>query len=275
MNINTRYFFRFTSVFGLLWLFVEPFGLFFSKIDFGWIDYIILIVISILISIIMIFRESSKEIVHKIASSDTTITIKIGDLFEQKEHLVIGLNDVFDTELGDIIKSTSVQGQFLSKIYDGDIKKLNEDIQSALIEFDNYKFIDNTKVRGKNERYPIGTTIVLGSARNRYFLTAYGKMNSDLHVTSTGDDVWKSLYQLWDVVRLNAHGGDVSIPLIGTDLARTNLPRMSTIMLIILSYTAASKQKMITNNLNIIIYPRDLDKIDIYELNNFLKSIRL
>ncbi|MTJ17659.1 hypothetical protein FJR09_01265 [Dolichospermum sp. UHCC 0406] len=88
--------------------------------------------------------------------------------------IVIGANDVFDTELGEIIKSSSVQGQFLKQIYKGKQDELDVDIETALQEYIGNRNLDPDKKRGKAWRYPIGTTITLGSYEKRYFLTAYG-----------------------------------------------------------------------------------------------------
>ncbi|MFM6310670.1 MAG: macro domain-containing protein, partial [Dolichospermum sp.] len=61
----------------------------------------------------------------------------------------------------------------------------------------------------------------------------------------------------------------VSIPIVGADLARTGLPRMALAKLIITSFIVASKEKFITRKLTLMIYPRDIDSIDLYELEEF------
>ncbi len=119
----------FTAVFGLVWMLIEPMGLFFpDKLHIGWYGYIGLAFVSLVGAVST--RWPRRTICERLASPDTIIEIVIGDLFDfsKRAHLVIGTNDVFDTELGDIIKPTSVQGQFLTQVYNGDNARLSSEV---------------------------------------------------------------------------------------------------------------------------------------------------
>jgi hypothetical protein len=261
----------FLSVFGLLWLFIEPGALFFpEKLNFGWIGYFCLVVISLVIAAILSFPR--KTVSKALSSPDSVVEIKIGNLFDEPGHLVIGANDVFDTELGEVIKPSSVQGQFLAGIYGNDRSRLDGDLDAALQGYKAQRSKEPNKKKGKFWRYPIGTTVTLGSPDKRYFWTAYGYMGNDLRVQSNADYVWKSLSCLWEEVRLKGHGLDVAIPVIGADLARTNLPRMVLAKLIITSFVVASKKEFVTRKLTLVIYPKDLESTDFYDLEDFLTS---
>jgi hypothetical protein len=261
----------FVSNFGFLWLITEPGALFFpEKLNFGWVGYFWLATLSLGIALVQKFpRESA---CRTLSSPDSEIEIKIGDLFDQPGHLVIGFNDVFDTELGEIIKPSSVQGQFLQRIYGSDRARLDVDIESTLQKSSSLSIQENHKSLGKTLRYPIGTTVTLGSHEKRYFLTAYGRMKNDMTVESNADYIWKSLSNLWEEVRLKGHSINISIPILGADLARTGLPRSALAKLIITSFVIASKEKFITRKLTIMIYHRDIESVDLYELEEFLTS---
>jgi hypothetical protein len=255
---------------GLLWLLLEPGALFFpEKLNFGWLGYFGL-AISLIISAFQNFPRQSAS--KSLSSPDTEIEIKIGNIFDEQGHLVIGSNDVFDTELGEIIKPSSVQGQFLTKVYGSDLVRLDTEIESALQSHQHCKIEETNKGRGKTWRYPIGTTITLGTHDRRYFLTAYGYMNNDLTVSSDSDHILASLSSLWKEVRLKGHGMNVVIPIIGADLARTGLPRMALAKLIITSFIIVSKEKYVTRKLTIMVFPADLDSVDFYELKDFLST---
>jgi hypothetical protein len=261
----------FVSSFGFLWLITEPGALFFpEKLNFGWMGYFGLVSLSL--SIAFVQRFPRKSVCKTLSSPDSDIEIKIGDLFAQPGHLVIGFNDIFDTELGEIIKPSSVQGQFLQRIYGSDRAKLDVDIENALQKYINIRVQENNKSLGKNWRYPIGTTISLGSPEKRYFLTAYGYMKNDMTIESNADFIWKSLSNLWDEIRLKGHSFNVSIPVVGADLARTGLPRSALIKLIVTSFVVASKEKFITRKLTIVIYHRDIESVDLYDIEEFLAS---
>lgn len=259
----------FIRSFGLLWLLLEPGALFFpEKINFGWLGYFGLLSISLIIAILKNFPRRSVS--QPLSSPDSEIEIKVGDLFNEETHLVIGFNDVFDTEIGEVIKASSVQGQFLTKVYGGDLTKFNADIEALVQNYQTLRIHEPNKIRGKKWRYPIGSTITLGTHDRRYFLTAYGFMNNDLTVSSNSDYILASLSSLWKEVRLKGHGMNVAIPIIGADLARTGLPRMTLAKLIITSFIIASKEKYVTRKLTIMIFPADLDSINFYELKDFL-----
>lgn len=261
----------FAGIFGLIWLFLEPGGLFLPEwFNWGWWGYGGLVSLSLLIALALNFPRLSVS--RSLSSPNTTIEIKIGDLFNEPGHLVIGTNDVFDTELGEVIKPSSVQGQLLTQVYQSDQRRLDDEIDIALEPLKANKKREPNKKKGKIWRYPIGTTLVLGSPDRRFFLNAYGCMGNDLRVKSTADDIWHSLSSLWEQVRLKGHGLEVAIPVIGSDLARTNLPRMTLTKLIVLSFIAASKKDFVTKKLTVVIYPKDLDSVDLYALEDFLES---
>lgn len=261
----------FLSVFGLLWLLIEPGSFFFPQyLNFGWIAYFGLAAMSLAIAVIQNFPHMS--VCQALSSPNSVVEIKLGDLLDEPGHLVIGANDVFDTELGEVIKPSSVQGQFLTRIYGDDRNRLDADIEAALHSYQAQRTKEPNKQKGKSWRYPIGTTIALGSPDKRYFWIAYGYMGNDLRVQSNADDIWNSLSRLWEEVRLKGHGMDVAIPVIGADLARTNLPRMALTKLIILSFVVASKKEFVTRKLTLVIYPKDLDNTDFYVLEDFLNS---
>ncbi|MEM8615267.1 MAG: macro domain-containing protein [Cyanobacteria bacterium P01_H01_bin.105] len=176
----------FASIFGLIWLLLEPASFLIpEQLSFGAYGYLALVLVSLTGAI---FRNSPKRSVSNFLSSpDTEVEVKVGDLFQEKSHLVIGLNDVFDTEPGEIIKASAVQGQFLEKIYRNNLSQLDIDIETALQTLNVTGQLDPAKTHGKAYRYPIGTTITLGSYERRYFLTAYGYMNNDLTIASNSD----------------------------------------------------------------------------------------
>lgn len=267
-----RFLTSFSSCFGYFWLFLEPASFFIpQQLNFGLSGYLSLVLVSFTLAV---FQNLPKlSISSNLSSPDTEVEIKVGDLFQEDGHLVIGFNDVFDTELGEIIKKSSVQGQFLTRVYKGNLSQLDKEIEAALREHCNARQLESNKSKGKLWRYPIGTVITLGSHEKRYFLTAYGYIGNDLTVESNSANISISLDKLWQEVRRKCHGTDVAIPIIGSDLSRSGLSRMQLIKLIITSFVLESKQRFISRKLTIMIYPKDLSSIDFYALKEFLNSV--
>lgn len=63
------------------------------------------------------------------------------------------------------------------------------------------------------------------------------------------------------------------MPIIGSDLARTNIPYNVLIQLIVISFVLSSKKTYITEELNLVIHPKDCQKINMIKVSEFLDSI--
>lgn len=226
-------------------------------------------ILSLIWGIVKIFPRF--KISRYLPEPDTTVIIKVGDLFEENANLVIGMNDVFDTEKGDIIKQNSVQGQFLEKVYGSNRSRLDTDLSNALASSTSVR--DSQKTQGKNMRYPIGTVATLSIGTKKYFCSAYSFMANDLKAQSDIPTLTTSLEALWEQIRIKGQRERVSMAVLGSDLARIGEATHSNLIkLIVSSFILASRKKKITQELTIIIYPKNLEKVNMVDLDDFLKN---
>lgn len=204
----------------------------------------------------------------------TTITVAVGDLFQQKGHLIIGMNDTFDTDTDtdSVIARSSVQGQLLDREYHGDLAHLDRDLEKALrgvVPLHREK--RSERPQGKLVRYPVGTVAVTGRRDRRYFCVAYSSAGNDNYVRSSVDDMWLSLSEVWKAVRRHGERGTVSIPVIGAGLARiSNLSSSDLIRLILISYLASSREAVIADHLQVVIHPAQVAKMNLRDIEDFL-----
>lgn len=208
---------------------------------------------------------------------DVTVTVTLGDLFDNDCHLVIGFTDTFDTDTADesLVSRRSVQGQLLHRVYGGDVAALDAGLVEALADMTPVRTETRAAKRlGKLERYPVGSVaVVKGSGRN-FFCTAYGRMDNDLMVSCGTEQLWNSLAHLWDAIRRHSHRGEAAMPIAGSDLARINsMDHASLLKLILLSFVAHSRSHGVCRSLTIVIHPRDHYRIDMLELGIFLRSL--
>ena len=211
------------------------------------------------------------EISRQLPVPDTKITIKAGDLFQEDANVVVGMNDVFDTEKGDIIKPTSIQGQFLTKIYHDDRIRLDQDIDHALQGIACTQ--DSQKTKGKSQRYPIGTVATVSVGTRKYFCSAYSRMGNNLKVESDIQRLSSSLDKLWEEIRVKGQHDKVAMPVVGSGLARIgNASHADLIKLIVLSFVLASREKLVAPELVIVIDRNNLEKVNMLELKDFLRS---
>lgn len=203
----------------------------------------------------------------------TNIRIKVGDLFDQRGHLVIGFSDTFDTELGDVVSPESIQGQFLTRIYRGDRNRLDRDLDVALKSHSGT--IDHSKSRGKKKRYDLGTTVTLiGEGRN-FVCCAYSRLHADtLMADSDIDTIWASLGAIWNEVQVRGEQKPIAIPIVGSFLSRVGGGSCALLVrLILLSYFVHSRVKPIARELTLVVSERDLEKVNLVELEEFVRTL--
>lgn len=260
----------FFQAFGVLALLLGVLDIFFpNTFNFGYKGIIVFSCASVFYAFLTIIPK--RKISRQLSVPDTTITIKVGDLFQEDGNLVIGMNDVFDTEKGHIIKPKSIQGQFLTNIYNDDRLQLDRDIDNVLQGVTGRQ--DNQKTLGKNKRYPIGTVATLTVGTKKYFCSAYSRMGNNLKAQSSIKELSKSLELLWEEIRLKGQRDKIAMAVLGSDLARIgNSSHSDFIKLIVSSFILASREQPITQELVIVIHQSNMDKVNMVDINEFLQN---
>ena len=214
---------------------------------------------------------------HRLTGTDITLMVVIGDLFAQDSHIVVGFSDTFDTSVAGerVIHSTSLQGQLLARRYGNDAQRLSKELAAALAAVTPTARESRAEKRyGKLTRYPVGTVAALGSPQRLVFALAYGRMGNDMVVRAEVKDLWSCFYQLWAAVNEKGQRGPVSVPLMGSGLARINaLDRDNLLRLILLSFAAFSRTQVACDELRIVLTPGDAAKVDLLGLREFMRTL--
>lgn len=204
------------------------------------------------------------------------ITVKRGDIFDQKGQLVVGFSDTFDTDTTDdvIISSKSIQGQLVTRLFDGDATSLDQLMSEALKTIDGKSVPRREKPQGKTRRYPIGTTAAIRKGQTRVYCVAYSRMRNDLVAQSSMEDFWQSLGKLWDEVYRHGQHKTVVLPIMGSELARIEcLDRESLIRTILLSFVARSREQLLCKELVLVVHPDDATKVNMLEVAAFMRTL--
>jgi len=214
---------------------------------------------------------------YPLRSIDVSVEIVEGDLFAQDTHLAVGFSDTFDTSIADdrVINSSSVQGQLLLRVYHGDQDLLERQLAEALAGTPPVSTVSRRdKPHGKLVRYPLGTVAVLGEPRRLIFAVAYSAMGNDLVTHAPVEDLWYCFTKLWGAVYRNGQRGALSVPLMGSGLARIDtLDRGNLLRLILLSFVSFSRQRLVCHELRIVIPPGDVHRVDLAGLQDFLETL--
>lgn len=216
------------------------------------------------------WRAWPRPLQAQFASPNVTIRVVEGDLFDRPEHLVIGMNDTFDTAPG-VIAVTSVQAQFLDRIYGGDTARLDEDLTHALAGAPH----DRIGKEGKTKQYAVGTVASLGGPSRRFFCVAYSSMNDRNEARASFAGVTSSLNELWMAVCQHGNGGTVAMPVIGGGQSRLSqsLSPADAIRLQVLSFWLTCREERVCAGLTIVM-PRDAyDQLGRREIQAFLTNL--
>lgn len=219
------------------------------------------------------YRSWPRPVEQQYSRPNTKIRIVTGDLFDQDANLVIGMASTFDTAVPHVISKTSVQAQFLERVYSSDTAALDDELSQAL---SGVATVGSINKPGKCERYPLGTIAVIQHGRRHYFCAAYTEMDERNEAYGTVPGVWRCLENLWIEVRARSNGDPVAMPVIGGGQARMShvLPAQDSIRLIILSFLLASREKRVCERLDIVVRDQDVRTLDMLELQAFLTSLQ-
>lgn len=262
--------FAFLSAFGLVWLVLEPLGLFFpGQLEWRWKGYAALIGLSVCWAV---YRARPRTvIVRRLPPTDLQVAIRVGDVLAQTGNVIVGANDTFDTQFDEgVISRQSLQGQLLERIFNGDRTELDRQIEETLAGVP--AAVDDTKRFGKARRYEIGTVARVSHGDTRYFLTAFARMSSDSppRVRSTVEWLQVSLARLWNVVDAAGQREPVHAPVIGSHLARLGVSRTLLIQMIVLSFIAAESRSA---SLTVWVSEKDAEVVDMAELDEWLRGL--
>jgi hypothetical protein len=219
-------------------------------------------------------RAWPRPIERSYTKPNTAIRIVRGDLFDELGHIVVGTCDTFDTQVPNVIRPNSVQGQALDRVYGGDVRRLDRDLAEALAGFSPVGQVDK---EGNTERYPIGTVAAVPHGPRRLLFLAYTEMNERNEARGSSDGIWKSTLCLWEAVSRYCNGEAVSIPVLGGGQARISqiLPAQDSIRFVALSFMLASRREKVCDELRIVVRPRDFERLNRLELQAFLDSLEL
>lgn len=223
------------------------------------------IVVGLVYTGIKIRRPSKVDIL--IHHTNTKLVIKFGDLFQEDGFRVIAVSEFFDSELGLPVAEKSLHGIFLRNCFGGHNQSFDEIVEREL------KNVDSTQInrtRGKNKKYPIGTTALVPINDDRYLCFALCEV--DVNTFKVHADVltlWSALHGLWEKARVTLGGSPLVLPLIGSGLAGIGLPPRELLDLIILSAITETKQKQIANCILIVLTNDKFDEIDLAEVKKY------
>ncbi|WP_144475476.1 macro domain-containing protein [Cytobacillus oceanisediminis] len=205
---------------------------------------------------------------RKLTINNSTVTIKVGDVFEESGLKVVAFNEYFDTQVDNkIISETTLNGIYLkTKIQD--IEALDRSIeQDEHLNSDGIKVgFNETRSQGKKERYKLGTIF----CHDDYLLTAFSKFDRENRAYLHMNDYINFLLNFWNEVDIVYNGKSIVIPLLGSGLTRFKNYEMITdqelLELLIWSFKVSKIKFTYPSMVSIIIHESKKDKVNFYKI---------
>lgn len=259
------------SSFGSLWLIAEIASFFSEHVKLLiTAQWLIFGLIGILVAVFSSWPKSS--FIYELNGRDVKISIKVGDAFQMPGALIVPINTTFDTDLdGLIARSPSIQGKLLRDYYENQPDHLDLDIEKAIAR-ESYQIQEVIPEKpGKKNRYELGSVLQIRKKDRLFYLMALTHISNYGRATAENGDFYVALAKLWSYIMDRGDKCEIVIPVLGTGHARLALKKDDAIKEIIRSFIAACSEKTFCGNLTIAVYPTDLEKINIDDLDDFLR----
>ena len=125
----------FLSVLGSVWLVTEVLTRV-SPDTNKWLDdhgsaYLVFAGCSAIIGFLVAAYEA-RAVSFTIPNTDTTLILKFASIFDEAADWIIGVNEFFDSTLGNIVSANSLHGQIIAKLYNGNEANFRRDVDAAL-----------------------------------------------------------------------------------------------------------------------------------------------
>jgi hypothetical protein len=255
------------SVLGTVWLLTEVVTRV-SKDTSTWLDsngafYLTIAgIVSVAGFLVAVYER--REVSFTIPTTGTTLSLKFGNIFDEATDWIVAVNEYFDSTLGDIVASTSLHGQVISRVYGGNEQSCRADVDKAL---DGYQGVTEARAKGHPIRYPLGTVAVIKNGPHKIYLMALTRTDAVTHrANSTVPILWDALGAALAAVDRAGNGAPLAMPLIGNGRASLNIAPQHLLRLIALKIVDASRSHDLPRKMTVNLSDDCFEHLDIVEI---------
>lgn len=206
----------------------------------------------------------ARSVTFLIPNTDTFLTLKFSDIFAEDADWIIGVNELFDSTIGNIVAANSLHGQVISKIYNGNEAAFRQEVDAALAAVPSQTV---QRAAGQTEKYPLGTTAVLPRGNRKLYLVAISSTNLATNRSqSTVPTLWDALRAAFHMVDTQGNGAPLALPLMGNGRAGISIPPQHLLRIITLRITELSKQYDLPSRISINLADDCFEHLDLVEI---------
>lgn len=233
-------------------------------------SYAIVPMIVFAIGYVVITRRPILKVSYKLPNKDYIIEVRIGDLFDGNNDVIVSTNTTFDTSMANgLIATESLQGQVAIRFFQSNTEEIDNQLTQELA---NAPAEQREDAPGKTREYPIGTVARVRSHGRIFYFVAMSRLSADGTASSSLRDVEDALEKLWAYIMDHGELRNLSVPLMGTGRGRTGYPRKKMVERIAQSFADGSKERIFSNRLSIVVRLEDAENfgVNLYEIRDYL-----
>lgn len=194
------------------------------------------------------------------------LTIKIvkGNLLDESNAIYVAFSDSFGLSSSDHIASTSLQGQYLDLLWNGDEPALREEVVKGML-----------CSHETTQPHVVGCVSLVTSPKGkRAYCVAQSSMDDEYKAKATTFDLVTALEKFYAAVNQKENQGVISIPIIGQGLSRVIgiTPGMAIELIALTAFTQTAEGKF-TSEIRIIAQPEQYRELNLREIDLFLRSL--
>lgn len=261
------------SVLGAIWLVTEVATRAHEPLDL-WLNehgtlYLIVASVSALIGFLIAIYEP-RSVSFCIPTTYSELTLKFANLFGEDADWLVGVNEFFDSQLGDLVSPISVHGQLVQQHFGGNEAAMRAAVDRAL---DGEAGTQVERLVGQNVRYDLGTTAVLERGDKHIFLVAVTRTDPVNNKASSDiPTLWVALQKALRKVHERGNGQPLALPLLGNGRSSINLPPQHLLRLVTLGIVDAARTFQLPRSITLTLHEDCFSAIDLREIRRDWRS---
>lgn len=232
----------------------------------------ILIILCCSVYSILIIKRTGKIKIK--LSENFQLTVKKGDIFDQKNFIVIPVDERFNTHVGDgVVTQKSIHGQFINKYFKDRTKELDEKINESIIK-QKISGVDVpcTNQYVKSKKYELGTCVDIPDGGNRYIFVVTTEYDENNVKRLNRKDLSKVIEGLFNYLEPISINWEVNMPIIGAGNARLNLSPERILFYLIDYFDFSMSERKLLGGVNIIVKKEVLKEINLNRIESIFKK---
>lgn len=262
------------AVLGALWLLTEVGTRISSDLD-TWLDYhgsaFLFAALTASAAGFFLRTYERRWVQFDIPTTSTRLTLKFGNLLDEDADWIIGVNDFFDSRIGDLVSKGSLHGQFICNHLGGDEAKFRGQVSAALEDCASTAV---TRAQGETSRYEVGTTAVLDRADKHTYLVAISRTDPTTHkAQSSIPELWAAIRCALQRVHERGNGQPLALPLLGNGRSSINLPPQHLLRLVTLAIVDFARTAQLPTSVSLVLHEDCFAALDLAEIRRDWRTL--